>query len=153
MFVEDFNDLREIRQRAGQSVDLVEQDDIDLTFFDIGKQPFERWPIHRAAGEPAIIITVFDNRPAFVALALGIGFTGVILSVEAVIFLFKAILGRFAGVDGTANNFASARHVSPALSSVRRIGDLTSARPWPYGRFEIANGRSTHSSQTPGRSW
>jgi hypothetical protein len=39
-----------------QPVDLIDDDHIDLARLDIGDQPFQGWPLRRAAGKPAIII-------------------------------------------------------------------------------------------------
>ena len=47
MRVEDFDDLGKVGERAGQPVDLVDDDGVDLPRRDIGQQPLERRPIHR----------------------------------------------------------------------------------------------------------
>src|SRR6202043_1380455 len=54
--VEDLDELGKIGERAGQPVDLIDDDHIDLACLDIGDQPFQGRPLHRAAGKPAIII-------------------------------------------------------------------------------------------------
>jgi len=51
-----------------QPVDLIDDDHIDLARLDIGDQPFQDWPLHRAAGKPAIIIERRQHRPALVLL-------------------------------------------------------------------------------------
>src|SRR6266581_3209842 len=53
--VEDLDDLGKIGQRAGQPVDLVDDNNIDPPGRDVGKQPLQSGPIHRGAGEPAVI--------------------------------------------------------------------------------------------------
>src|SRR5215472_6807517 len=74
--VEDLDDLRKIGERAGQPVDLVDDDRIDPTRCDVGEQPLQSRPIHRRAGEPAIVITNGKANPALVPLASDEGFTG-----------------------------------------------------------------------------
>ena len=37
--VERFDQLGEVEQRAGQPVDLVDDDDVDLAGLDVGEQP------------------------------------------------------------------------------------------------------------------
>ena len=74
--VEDLDDLGKIGQRAGQPVDLVDDNNIDPPGRDVGKQPLQSGPIHRGAGEPAVIITGGQADPAFVPLAVDEGFAG-----------------------------------------------------------------------------
>ena len=45
MAVEEFDHPREIRQRAGQAVDLVDDHHIDLARGDVGEQPLEGGPL------------------------------------------------------------------------------------------------------------
>jgi hypothetical protein len=54
--VEDLHEFGKIGERSRQPVDLIDDDHIDLACFDIGQQPLQRWPLHRAAGIPAVII-------------------------------------------------------------------------------------------------
>ena len=64
--VEDLDDLGEIGERAGQPVDFVDDDRVDPTRRDVGKQLLQSGPIQRRAGEPAIVISRAQARPAFV---------------------------------------------------------------------------------------
>jgi hypothetical protein len=52
------------REKANEATD----DHVDLACLDIGDQLFQSWPLHRAAGKPAIIIERRQHRPAFVLL-------------------------------------------------------------------------------------
>ena len=70
---------------------------------DVGEQPMQSRPFHRRAGEPAIVITGAQAHPAFVQLAADEGFAGFALCLQRIEFLFEPLLGRFAGVDRTAN--------------------------------------------------
>ena len=63
--LEQLDQLGKIRQRAGQPVDLVNQHDVDLARANIGQQPLQGRPFQRGAGEPAVIIMVGDEPPAF----------------------------------------------------------------------------------------
>jgi hypothetical protein len=50
MGVEQLDQLNEIRQRAGQPVDFVDNDDIDLAVPDVGQKPLKGRALGRAAG-------------------------------------------------------------------------------------------------------
>ena len=91
--VKDVDELGKIGERSGQPVDLVDDDHIDLACLDIGDQPFQGWPLHRAAGKPAIIIERRQHRPAFVLLRENEGGAGFALGVERVEGLLQPFLG------------------------------------------------------------
>jgi hypothetical protein len=76
-----------------QPVDLIDDDHIDLARLDIGDQPFQGWPLHRAAGKPAIIIERRQHRPAFVFLRENEGGAGFALGVERIEGLLQPFLG------------------------------------------------------------
>ena len=56
MPVEQLDQFGEVRQRPGQPVDLVDDDDVDLPGLDVLQQSLQGWPIGIAAGEAAVII-------------------------------------------------------------------------------------------------
>ncbi len=58
MGVEHIDDLGEIGERAGQPVDLVDDDDLNLAGLDVVEQPLEGRALHRAAGQAAVVIHV-----------------------------------------------------------------------------------------------
>ena len=62
--IEDLDDLGEIGERAGQPVDLVDDDDIDLAGADIGEQQLQGRSLHIAAGTPAIVVGLRQTRPS-----------------------------------------------------------------------------------------
>ena len=62
--IEDLDDLGKIGERAGQPVDLVDDDGIDPPRRDVGEQPLQSRPIHRRAGEPAIVISLRAGTPS-----------------------------------------------------------------------------------------
>src|SRR5438067_1239839 len=74
--IKDFDDLGKISQRAGQPVDLVDNDRIDPTRRDVGEQPLQSRPIDRLAGEPAGGITCTQANPALVPRAGDEGLAG-----------------------------------------------------------------------------
>jgi hypothetical protein len=82
--VKNVDQLGKIGQRSRQPVDLVDDDHLDLASLDIGHQPFQGWPFHRAAGKPAVIIPRQQHRPAFVFLGHDEGGAGFTLCVERV---------------------------------------------------------------------
>src|SRR5262249_8487165 len=106
---EDFDDLGKISQRAGEPVDLVDNDRIDPTRRNVGEQPLQSRPIHRRAGEPAVIIACTQANPAFVPLAGDEGFTGLALCLQRIELLLEPLLGGFAGVNRTADGSAPPR--------------------------------------------
>src|SRR6201993_70894 len=67
--IEDLDDLGKIGERAGQPVDLVDDDGIDPTRRNLGKQSLQSRSIDRRAGEPAIVVSLGEADPAFVPLA------------------------------------------------------------------------------------
>jgi hypothetical protein len=76
MLVEKLHQFGKISQRAGQAVDLVDDDDIDLAAADIVQQLFQRRAVEGGAGQAAIVITGPDQPPALVGLAPDIGLAG-----------------------------------------------------------------------------
>ena len=66
--IEDFDDLGKIGERAGQPVDLVDDHGVDPTRRDVGEQPLQSGPIHRRAGEPAVVISLRAGTPSLRAV-------------------------------------------------------------------------------------
>ena len=103
MRIEDLDDLGEVGERAGQPVDLVDHDDVDLARLDIGQQPLQSRALHGAAGDSRHRrIVAGSASPALVPLARDVGLAGLALGIEGVELLLQPLLGRFAGVDGAA---------------------------------------------------
>ena len=80
--IEDLDDLDKIGKRAGQPVDLVDDDGIDPTRRDVGEQPLQSGAIDRRAGEPAVIISLGQAYPSLVALAGDEGLAGLALRLQ-----------------------------------------------------------------------
>src|SRR5262249_6719256 len=89
--------------RAGQPVDLVDDDNIDPTRRDVGEQPLQSRSIHRRAGEPAVVISLGQACPSFVSLAGDEGLTGLALRLQRIEFLLQPLLGGFARVNRAAH--------------------------------------------------
>jgi hypothetical protein len=101
--VEDLDDLGKIGERAGQPVDFVDDNGVHPPRLNIGEQLLQIGPIHRRAGETAVIISRVQAHPAFVPLALDEGLTGFALRLQRIELLFEPLLGRLGGVDRTAD--------------------------------------------------
>jgi len=63
--IQDLDDLGKIGDRAGQPVDLVDDQGVDPSRGDIVEQLLQRRPIDRRAGEPDVIINRTPAHPAF----------------------------------------------------------------------------------------
>src|SRR6267154_4067778 len=99
--IEDLDDLGKIGERAGQPVDLVDNDGVDPPRREVTQQPLQSRPIHPRAGEPAVIISRAQADPAFLPLAVDEGLAGFALCLQRIEFLLEPLLGRLAGVDRT----------------------------------------------------
>src|SRR5438270_9122175 len=128
-----------IGERAGQPVDLVDNDNVEPAGPDIGEQLLQRRPLHGATREPAVIIAASRQYPPLVLLAADVRLAGFTLRGERVEFLLEPFLGGFAGIDRAA--FAarvSPRHccspvprpLDPALAKTggRRAGSVSIRR-------------------------
>src|SRR6202023_1165462 len=100
--VEDLDQPGKIGERAGEPVDLVDNDDVDPASLDVGEQALQCRPLHVATREPAIVVAGSGQYPALVALAADVGLAGFALRLERVELLFEPFLGGFAGVDRAA---------------------------------------------------
>ena len=106
MLVEQLDQLGEVGERAGQAIDLIDDDDVDLAGPDLVQQSLQGRAVERGAGEPAIVVAVRNQAPALMRLALDIGLAGLALGVERVEGEVEIMLGRFAGVDRAAQRLS-----------------------------------------------
>src|SRR6266849_330097 len=74
--VEDLDQPGKIGERAGQPVDLVDEDDIDPASLDVGEQALECRPLRVAAREPAIVVAGSRQCPPLVTLAADVSLAG-----------------------------------------------------------------------------
>ena len=114
MRIEDVDDLGEIGKRPGQPVDLVDNDDLNLAGLDVLQKPLEGRPLHRPAGQAAVVVHVAKRDPAGMTLAHDIGLARLPLGVERIEFLLEALVGRFSGVDRAADGGARLARDQPS---------------------------------------
>ena len=78
---EHFEHFGEVEQAAAKSIDFIDDHTVDPAGFDVGHQAFERWPIHVAAGETAVVVAVRQALPSLVLLRCDVGLARVALGV------------------------------------------------------------------------
>ena len=117
--IEDVDDLGEIGKRPGQAVDLVDNDDLNLPGLNVLQKPLERRPLHRTAGQAAVIVHVAKRDPSGMTLAHDIGLARLPLGVERIEFLLEALVGRFSGVSLGIRNSAP-----PPRQALWREGEI-----------------------------
>ena len=98
-----FDQLRKIKQRTRQPVDLVDHHYVDRACGNICQQLLERWTFQRSARDAAIIVDLGKLGPALRGLAQDIGSTCLALGIKRVEVLLQAFLARFASIDRTAD--------------------------------------------------
>ena len=103
MGIEQFDQLGEIGQRAGQAIDLVDDNDIDPVGSNVIEELLQGRAVGRSAREAAIVISSTNQCPAGMGLAADIGLRRIILGIERVEVLIEARLGRDPGIDGAAD--------------------------------------------------
>jgi hypothetical protein len=130
MTIEQLDELGEVRQRAGQPVDLVDDNDVHLPGPDVSQQSLQRRPLGRAAGITAVIVSRPDQGPSRMGLTADVGLRGIMLGVERVEVLLEPMLGRHAGVDRAANRFGG------SVLHGRASDDGLSRRPKNLGPFQ-----------------
>jgi hypothetical protein len=119
--IEDVDNLGEIGERPGQAVDLVNDNDLNLAGLDIGEEPPERRPLHRAAREASVVVHVGARDPSGVALTHDIGFASLPLSIERIELLREALVGRLPGVDRAADDEPGSGVISPRHGPLSRL--------------------------------
>jgi hypothetical protein len=139
VLVEQLNELCKIRQGSREPVHFVDHDDVDLTGPDLHQNVPQGRAVERGAREGAVIVVVGDKPPALVSLALDGGLTGFTLGIERVELEVEVMLGRFPGVDRTAQElfdrlidaFRDARETLFDLNK-RRANSVVTRRPSHY---------------------
>ena len=82
MFVEDFDRLCEVGEGTGETVDLVDNDNVELAGSDLVQKILQGRAIQGSAGQAAVVEPVPNPYPSFVGLALDIGLAGLPLGVQ-----------------------------------------------------------------------
>ena len=108
--------LGEVGEGAGESVDLVDDDDVDPLGANVVEDGLQGRALHRSPGVAAVIIAAADQFPAFMGLTFDVGFEGLALIVEGVELLFEAVLGGDAGVDCAAQGWFAIHRFHDAAS-------------------------------------
>jgi hypothetical protein len=110
MLVEQLYQLGKIRQRTGETVNLVDHDDVDFAAADIVEELLQGRTLEGGAGQAAVVVPGADQPPALVGLALDVGLAGLALGIEGVELEVEIMLGGFAGVDRAAENLSRGHH-------------------------------------------
>ena len=84
MGIQCLDQLGEVGERAGQPIDLIDDNHVDPSRLDVDEQLLQRRPIHRPAGEAAVVVTIPNQSPALVRLALDVGLARLSLGIEGV---------------------------------------------------------------------
>ena len=87
MRIEQLDQLGEVGQRPCQTVDLVDDDDVDLPGADIIQQLLKVGAVRGSAGIPAVIIAGPDQGPAGMGLTLDVCGGSLVLGIQRVEFL------------------------------------------------------------------
>ena len=98
-FVKFLGEVCKITDGSGQSVDLVNHDDVDQPGFTVGKELLKRRAFHIAAGISSVVVTSREADPSVGFLAGDIGFTSLPLSIQTVEFLIQSFLNGLACVN------------------------------------------------------
>src|SRR5271166_631004 len=117
MRIEQLDQLGEVGERPRQPVDLVDDDHVDPPRPNVIEQLLERRPVHRPARKAAVVVAVPYQSPAFMSLALDIGFRCFPLVVERVELLLQSVLGGDASVDRAAEARLAALGLHGAAAS------------------------------------
>ncbi len=124
MGVKQLHELGEVGERPGQSIDLVDDHNVDPPLPDVGEQLLQAGSVQAAAGEAAIVIMISDQFPPLMGLALDVGLRGLALSVKGIKLLFEPIVGRDTGVDrATLRLLGSRLHGTLSTASVAALAD------------------------------
>src|SRR5262245_29076759 len=93
----------EVEQAAAEANDLIDHDAVDPAHFDAGPQAPQRWPVHVAPRDAAVVLSRGDELPAVVLVTLDDRVAALALSVEAVELLLQPLLGALARIDRAAH--------------------------------------------------
>ena len=103
MGIEQLDQFGEVGQGPRQTVDLVDDNDVDPPGADIVQQLLQVGTVGGSAGIPAIVIAGPDQGPAGMGLALDVGGGGIVLGVQRVELLVEPMIGRDPRIDRAAD--------------------------------------------------
>ena len=102
--VEGLDDLGEVGQAAGEAIDFVNHDGVDLLGRDVFEQLFERGPVHVSTRVAAVVVASRNDSPALVALTQDESLAGFPLRIEGVEGLLQTFFTRLPGIYRTTND-------------------------------------------------
>src|ERR1700676_1614125 len=105
MSVKQFDQLGKVGQRPGQTIDLVDNNDIEPSGTDIIEQSLQVRAIGGPTGISAVVVPRSNQRPASMRLTLYVGRGSVVLGIKRVELLVQPLIGGDAGVDRAADRF------------------------------------------------
>ncbi len=82
MTIEDLDDFSEVEQTTAKTIDLVNNDAIDLSGSYVRQQTSKTRAFHIASGKATIVVLGVKALPAFMLLAFDIEFARFTLSVQ-----------------------------------------------------------------------
>ena len=109
-FIELLAEVGKIRETSAQSVDFIDQDNIDQTRIAVGKQLLQGGPVHVAARKSAVVVMLRQTDPAVRFLTGDVTFAGFPLSVQRIEFLLKSVFNALAAIHGAALFFDRVGH-------------------------------------------
>jgi hypothetical protein len=80
------------RKTLAAAVDLVEDDDLHFSSFDIGNQPLQGLALHRAAREASVVVRFGERDPTGMPLARDRGLASLTLGVERIELRVKPVV-------------------------------------------------------------
>ena len=89
--IEDFDDLGEVGERAGQSVDFVHHYDVDFAGANFGQEMLQCRAIEITTRPPPIIIVLRQARPALMTLTSDERLARLPLGLQRVELLLQAL--------------------------------------------------------------
>src|SRR5258706_2171299 len=147
MPVEQFDKLGEVREGAGQPVDLVDDHNIYLACLQVEKQRLQGGTIEGGTRQATVVIMIGNQAPALMSLALDIGLARFPLGIERIELQVEIMLSGFARVDGASGELSCRRHraarglrfVVPGrpVSGTAAGSPLFSRKPQNRGPFQL----------------
>jgi hypothetical protein len=67
--IKELQQLAEVEERAGEPVNLVDNDAVDAPFLDMRQQALQAGAFNVGSGEAAVIVKLLADGPAFMLLA------------------------------------------------------------------------------------
>ena len=104
MGIEQFDQFDEVRQGPRQTIDLVDDDDVDPGA-DVVQQSLQVGPVGRSTGVSAVVIARADQSPTGMGLTLYVCRGSIVLRIQRVELLIEPMVGGDPGIDRAADWF------------------------------------------------